>query len=364
MIINNPFKGAFGMDIGDSTIKIVQLSKKWRPNNKSFFEISDIRQIKLPEGAIISGEIIKSDIVVQKIQQLLSPYEKIPAIKSPWTVVSLPVIKSFLKLIKSPAPIEQLDDNIIQAEVIKHLPWNISEIKIDWQIINNYYSDKNDTMILIGAVPKKTINSFVDLIKKANLKPLALEIEDLSIARSMITANKTYKNEARAILDLGGSRSSMIIYDNGSIQFSSIIDFSGDIIDLLLAKKLGIDKQAVNKLKINHGLNYVDQYPDYLKTMVNLADMLSDNILKKIKFYNDHFIDANPITHITMSGGVSILKNLDKYITEKIKIEACPGNIWKNLFNKKITQKDKTSLSFASAVGLALRATEWPLGKK
>lgn len=361
MIINNPFKGAFGIDIGDSSIKIVQLIKKWRPSGRTRYNISDIRQISLPEGAISFGEILQPDIVIKKLQQLLGTNAKIPPLKCPWVAASLPVTKSFLKLIETPVSEDKLNDEVILQEVSKHLPWNISEIKIDWQIIRNPFPKKNESQLLIGAVPKKTIFDYSNILKSANLKPLFLEIEDLAIARAMITASKTYENEARAILDLGGSRSSLIIYDKGSIQFSSLIDFSGDYIDRILSTRLNIEPALAKELKINNGLNYINKYPEYLKIMIELAEKLTNNILQKMKFYGDHFNNTNPITHITMSGGMSIMNNLDKYLTEKINIEAAPGDIWKNLFNKKISQENKKNLAFASAIGLALRATDWPL---
>jgi type IV pilus assembly protein PilM len=364
MIINNPFKGAFGIDIGDSSIKIVQLIKKWRPGGKSFFDISDIRQIALPKGAVSFGEILDSEAVTNKLRQLLGAIGKNPAIKNSWVVASLPVSKSFLKLIVAPVSEKELNDKIIYDEVSKHLPMDISEIKIDWQIINDPFAQKNATHLLIGAVPIKTISDYSNILKSAGLHPLAMEIEDLSIARAMITSSKTYKNEARAILDLGGSRSSVIIYDKGSIQFSSLVNFSGDYIDQILSKRLNIEHAESSNLKTINGLNYNNKHPEYLKIMIELADELVHSISDKITYYQNHFRDTNPVTHITVSGGLSIMTNLDKYITNKIKIETAPGNVWKNLLNKKIKQDSINNLAFASAIGLALRATEWPIKHK
>ncbi len=361
MIINNPFQNAFGLDIGDSSIKLVRLEKKWWPGRGLFFEIDDIRQISLPPGCITQGEITQIELVREKINFLLGRHKDAPAIKSPWVVADLPVAKTFLKLIRINVAQSEISDETVKFEAAKHLPMDIKDVYIDWQQIVDKSATSGSTAILIGAVPKKIVNTYTELLQSLGLSPLALEIEDISIARAMITATKTYDGEARAILDLGGSRSSLIIYDKGSIQFSSLINFSGDLIDTAIMQKLNITKEEAYELKNAHGLNYIDQYPEYLKLMTEMSEKLVEDIYQIMLFYRDHFYKSNPITHITMSGGLSSMLNLDKFLTDKIKIESAPGNAWKNLFNENISQDRKSGLALSSAIGLAIRAAAWPI---
>ena len=58
-----------------------------------------------------------------------------------------------------------------------------------------------------------------------------------------------------------------------------------------------------------------------------------------------------------MCGGFSNLKNLDKVLTQKLKIETAPGRAWKNLLNPNENYfLNVDGLPYASAIGLALRA--------
>ena len=124
---------------------------------------------------------------------------------------------------------------------------------------------------------------------------------------------------------------------------------------------LKIDRPTAEALKNKNGLTYDPTFPVYLKTVSEITDHLLDDIAKVLAYYNNHFPEPNPITHITMSGGVAALKNLDKIITKKLAIGAYPGNAWKNIYNEKLIGKDRMELlSFASAVGLGLRAAEEP----
>ena len=363
MFINNPFAGAFGLDIGDSSIKLVRLEKKWRPYRGAYFDVNDIRQISLPAGCIASGELLQPELVSEKIKSLLGHHKKAAAITSPCVAADLPVAKTFLKLIQVSVPENEISDESVKLEAAKHLPLDIREMDIDWQIVRNGDGAAGATPILIGAVPKKITAAYNDLLVSSGLQPLALEIEDLAIARALITAAKSYEGEARAILDLGGSRSSVIIYDKGSIQFSKLINFSGDMLDTALIQRLKIERAAANDLKIKYGIAYVNAYPEYLKIMTEMIEKLASSVLQAMLFYRDHFYQPNPITHITMSGGLSAMDNLDKFLSDKLAIETAPGDVWKNLFNNNLAYDKKTGLALASAIGLAIRAAAWPRNK-
>jgi len=361
MFLENIFEGAFGLSVSDAAVKLIQLKKKNGPRRGVWYELGEIRQTTLPAGSLANGEILQPDLVREKISHLLGREGQRKTIKSAWVVANLPVAKTFLKLIEIAEPANQIIAETVEFEAAKHLPFDTKEVALDWQIVNTE-EDANSasTKILIGAAPKSVVDSYLKVLEDAGLHPLALEIEDLSIARAMITAQKSYRGEARAILDLGASRSSVIIYDKGSIQFSSLVGVCGDVIDTALTQRLKIDRKTAEELKTRNGLSYDLKNPNYLKVVSELTDKLIDELRDVFAFYKDHFPSPNPITHITMSGGLSAMKNLDKILSQKMRVTAYPGNAWKNLFNPEFTEEDRVrGLPLTSAIGLALRAAEW-----
>ena len=95
--------------------------------------------------------------------------------------------------------------------------------------------------------------------------------------------------------------------------------------------------------------------------MVDFNKQLLDGIKDAFDFYYSHFLGANKITRIVMCGGGSNLKNLDKVISTSLKVIARPGKPWKNLGgNQENTLPAEESLSYSSAIGLALRAADNP----
>lgn len=365
MFLENIFDGAFGLSISDAAVKLIQLKKKSRPGRGIWYEVGEIRQTNLPAGSLAKGEMLQPDLVREKITHLLGREGQRKPVKSSWVVANLPVAKTFLKLIEIAEPPDQIIAETVEFEAAKHLPFDTKEVALDWQIVNDgEQANAASSRILIGAAPKSVIDSYLKVLEDAGLHPLALEIEDLSIARAMITAQKSYRGEARAILDLGASRSSVIIYDKGSIQFSSLVGVCGDVIDTALTQRLKIDRKTAEELKTKNGLAYDLQNPNYLKVLSESVDKLIDELRDVFNFYKDHFPSPNPITHITMSGGLSVMKNLDKILSKKMRVNAYPGNAWKNLFNPKLGETDRLrGLPLTSAIGLALRAADWDTQK-
>jgi type IV pilus assembly protein PilM len=362
MFLRNPFIGAFGLDIGDLSIKLVQLERHASYFHPTHYKTKEIRGVDLLPGYIADGELQQPEMVRKKLLLLLGKEGKNKLIKSPWVVANLPEPKTFLKLIEIEVAPEDLTTEDVEFQAKKHLPMDLGEVYLDWQVVG--HTDKT-TQILLGAVAKIISDSYTYLLESVGLNIVALEIEALSVARSMITANKSYIGEARMILDLGAVRSNLILYDNNSIQFSTKLNFSGNLINTALSQHLKISWNEAEHLKIKNGLAYDNKSPKYLKVVAGLTDELLVDIKKNLQFYEEHFSNPNPITHIALCGGTSALANLDTEIAKKMKIPSTVGNPWRNVFDKQVANSDQTmSSSLAAAIGLGLRAAQDPFEKQ
>jgi len=360
MLLIHPFNKAFGLDIGDLSIKLITLQSKWRYKYGHYFEIEELRSISLPPGYILNGEILQPEMVRKKILKLLDKTPNKKIIKTPWVVANLPESESFLKIIELDIPIDELTDEDVKFQAKKHLPLDLESLYIDWQVIKSKKADNKKTKIILAATKKTNADMYTYLLESVGLTPLALEPEGMAIARAMITAEKDYSGEARMILDLGATRSNLIIYDQDSIQFTQNLNFSGEILTTAIAQELKIEHSKAEKIKIENGLLHNPRYPKYIKVVSETTDKLINEMTKALDFYQGHFESTNQITHITMCGGSSNLKNLDKILTNKLRIESAPGKIWKNLMHPNPNYYSQINcMPYAAATGLALRAVTY-----
>ncbi len=357
----NPFPGAFGLDIGDLSIKMLQLTNTSRRRGHRSYEVAACRSTKLPKGLIIDGIIQEPEKVKKYLVHLLydARTSKKP-IRSQWVVASIPDTQAFIKRIDIQKKLTDVIEEDINDAAHRHIPFGEDDYYIDWQATSGEEQGEK-TSILVTAVPKRIADMYTHLLESLGLGVIALEPEAIALTRAMITAQKTYTHEARGILNLGATRSSLTVYDHDQIQFTVSLPFSGEYITDALARECKLPYQEAEKQKITTGLAYTKNQVVCWTSLTRSAEILTKEIQKSMQFYTTHFSDTNPITHITMCGGGAMMKRLDRVLSLKLKTTTRPGNVWKNLSSKKSPPlSPEESLRFAVVIGLAIRASANP----
>jgi len=361
-MFTHPFPHAFGIDIGDRSIKLVQLRHIGKLRAVTFKPII-MRSIELPPGLVQKGIIEQPEAVRIAVRQLLEGTTKHETpVKSPWVVASVPENHSFTKLISLPSKdMENLERPEIMAYLSKYLPINDLKLyNMDWHVVQ-YETDGDTVHILLGAIAKSIADNYTYLLESLGLGVIALEIEEVAIARTMITAQKDYANEARVVIDIGSHRTQVIIYDNDVIQFSALLPFSGDILDQVLAQVTQGDTTLIEKMKKEIGLD-ASKNPQVSSLLLSEVKKFAEELKQTFTSHYRHNKNSNKITRIIMCGGVCNLPLLDTALSNLLDIECVRGNVWKNLgINPRRTPVgNEVALSYATAIGLALRAADNP----
>ena len=350
MFNTNQFKNSFGLDISDLVLRVVQLKRRGQK-----IQLTSLNEQLVPQGYITEGEIMSPKRVIDLLQNLISTCRG-EKIKSPYVIAAIPERKTFIKLIQMPKMDVNRLSEAIKWESIQHIPMAMDEIYLDWQIIDQ--GAQNDKInVLIAAAPRGLIDSYTQILEKAGLIPLALELESVAISRSIINEKESAKDYCQLIIDLGGSRTNLIIYDQGTVQFTSSIPFSGSKLTEIIANKLGFKITDAEKAKVICGLDPKKGKGIIRKTLLPSIQELITKIEEVINFYKDHFAQTKDCRKIVLSGGGAQLKNLDSEISEAIKIPVEKANPQVNIsLGKKVKFMPKEKYpSFTTAIGLSLR---------
>ena len=369
MLITSPTK-TFGLDISDLSLKAVQLKRV-----KNINYIQAINSIRVQPGLIIEGVIQDQKKIAQLIKKLI---EKSPnKFTSSYAVVSLPEPKTFIKVIqisKSAAQKNKIRD-LIKEELPRHVPINIEEIQIDWQEVEN---NNKYRKFLVGAVPTTIVNALVETCKIARINITALEVEAQAIERCIISQkqfkatevswvgkifkhqdkNKTNLEENKCpkiVLDLGATRTSIILIDKGIIQFANSIDnISGEKLTKRIAKEKNLKYEEAEKAKLICGTDPKKCKGETLNIITESINDLAKEIINANTFYQDHFgKDTNNI-EIVLCGGGANLSGIDKILKEKLKRKVTIADPTININGAGIKQLGNIH-SYTTAIGLALR---------
>jgi len=336
---------AFGLDISDFSIKIVQLKKK-----ANCFEFKNYNRISIPKGIIKEGEIQKPEKLVELLKKAVKE-SKPSIIKTQYAVCSLPEQHAFIKVIDLPKM--KLDEvkEAIKWEAEANIPLSLDEVYLDWKILS---SDDQHTKVLINAVPKNLVNKYLKTIRAAGIEPIIFEIESIGTARSLIN-----KKDPVLIIDLGFSRTSFIIFAQNNVCFTSSISISNEQMINDIAKKLKIDNNSAKKLKFKIGLDKTQEKGKIFNALVPSINKLINKIQDCLKFYEGNDKKRN-ISKIILCGGGANLYALPKYLSQKLEMPVILGDPWVNILdhnkkNKIPSIPYKESLAYSTVLGLAIR---------
>jgi len=349
-------KEIFGLDISDRSLKLIYLKKKGKS-----FALASFNHIETEPG-VIEGGIIKNEEALIKIIKALLKNVKGKKITTKYVAVSLPEEKSFLQVIQMP----KMTDDELKAAIIfeaeNYIPLPISEVYLDFQNVIPVKDHLSHNDVLIAATPKKIVNSYVAMLKKSGLVPVALEVESQAITRALVK-NETSQSPI-ILIDFGKSSTIFIIFAGRSIQFTCSIPVSAGQITEAISTSMNIHLRKAEEIKMKYNLANLKANEKSKKILSAINPVLEDLVLqikKYINFYqghtsHEHVSSGYNIEKILLCGGGANLKGLTQFLSKELQIPVELGNFWTNFDSKKINHAfDKDSLSFVTALGLAMR---------
>ena len=341
----------FGLDISDRMLRLVSLEMK---RKKAFIE--SVNEVPIPPGIINEGEITKPEALQSIISSLIQT-AKPRKPRSKKIVVCLPERKSFIKILHLNGKSE-INDKTIETELANHIPDDLSTMFIDWQIVNKGTDNESS---LVGAVPKSLVESYQDVISKAGFIPYVLEIESAAIVRAILPEKPSNPKESFLVIDIGLDRTSFIIVDHSTIQFTSAVaEISGNLMTSLIMKKLSLSYKEAEKAKRLGGFDKSVGKGAIASILNNQLETLVAKINQVIEFYQAHHTGENPISNILLTGGGASLLELENELVSRLNLKVEKGNSLLNISNTDshlITSK--TQPSFSTSIGLALRALHY-----
>jgi len=324
-IFSKKSKYPIGLDISDLSLKFVQLDQK-----KDDVTIQSFSKISLKKGWIENGEIKDQENVLKAIKNLIDN-PKFGKVSSNQVVSCLPESTTFIKLIKIIGKVNNLKEAII-SEINKHIPMSIDEVYYDYQIVKSKAEEK---LIIFGASPKKIVDQYIDLLSEAKLAVVAMEIESTAISRSLLLEENPHfkgkKNKNYVVIDIGANRSSVFVYSKNTILFNVSIPISGQDISNKISKDSKIESDKADLVKIVCGLDEKKCKGIVKKNLSIMIEQLVTKLEGAIEYYHSHFSGHGELDEILICGGGANIEGIDKIIQKKTLIKTKLGNVFTNL---------------------------------
>lgn len=353
---------AFGLDFSDLSLKIVKLEKKWGK-----LRLASFGETAIKPGIIKNGEIKDKKSLVGIIKKAISGI-KGKKLKTKYLIASLPEEKAFLQVIQMPFLSKEDLKSAVIYEAENYIPLPIEEVYLDSQVVLPVYNHLDHQDVLITALPRKTVDPYVDCLKESGLKPLALEIESLAVSRALIKGEST--TLPILIIDFKANKTSFIIFSGNSLRFTFSIPVSSQKFTEAISRSMNIDLNKAEELKLKYGLDgrKIKQGSQVFDALIPPLTDLIEQIKKYLEYYHTHAAhehlppNGKKVERVFLCGGGANLKGLIEFFSNQLEFPIEFGNPWINILpegQKKAAELSaEKSLSFTSVLGLALRAME------
>jgi type IV pilus assembly protein PilM len=337
-----------GIDIGDSSLKMVELRKKNKQIqlvNYAFSEnVSEVNFMKVDDVNYLARAINKvknnAGITGQKV------------------TASLPTFAVFSSIINISGVDKKKIAEEINKEAKKVIPLPLEEMTLDWKIIPNKHgkvSSTGDIKVFLTGSPKKLVRKYINIFKVAKLNLTSLETETFSLVRSLLGNDKS----TVMIVEIGANSTDLSIIKNSIPVLNRSLAVCASTLTKVLAEKLGFSYAQAEQFKLDLGLSLkVDSSQELPKLLMKTLEP----IVTEIKYMLDFSRSQNneKVEKIVLSGGGALLLNLAEYLTQRLNIQVIVGDPWNRVrcpANLKPIL-DEVGPSLAVAIGLAMREIE------
>lgn len=343
-------KDYIGIDLGTSSIKLVQLKEEnGKPVLKNYAVLS------LPRASATQTLIASAQST-----NLISQYKKYIGvllgqlgISSKKVFFSLPVYPSFSTAVEMPVMSHRELEQAIPLEARKYIPVPTSEVVVDWNIIDQIKKDGVDKYrVLIVAIPQTLVQEYLGIAASNKLTVESMELETFSAARAVVDKNSLVPT---LIIDIGANSTDVSVSYRGQIELSHNFEISGINFTNAIAQSLGVDLARAEELKVATGLLGGGGERELSSIIFPMIDGIIGEVVRTASIYEQTF--GRSVGKIILVGGSANMKGLLDYMVKKIGIEVSIGNPFMHIQHSPVLEEKLRDLGseLAVACGLALK---------
>jgi len=294
--------GVLGIDIGSSSIKVVELEEIGTK-----YQLKNLGEVPIAQGLIVGKSIEDSEAVSTTLSGLLDDM----GVESDDAAVSISGDPVLIKRVSLPG--------MSSAELKKSIKWEMEqlssggfqEFNYDYQVIHTPNShDKID--VLIVAVNRNVTREYLSILSNVGLNPVVIDLDVFSL-ENMYQVNYPDAQGLLALVNIGASVTNILIIHNGEAVFARDLPIGGGIYSDSIMSDMDLTYDQAEEVKHTQRAGLTDQRIEIL------SSSFINSISKEIKLTIDYFSAAHSdenVKRIMIGGGTANLPGLKEYLSE------------------------------------------------
>jgi len=299
-------KGLIGLDIGSSSIKVVELDLERKGPKLRHFGM-----VPLPPEAIVDGAFMDSASIVESIRSLLGGMK----VKTKKVAVSIAGHSVIIKKINVATMSEAQLEEGIKWQAEQYIPFDIEDVNLDFQILDEQAGPEQMAVLLVAA-KKDMIDDYTAVIEEAGLHPVIVDVDSFALENAYNLNYESSGEETVALVNIGASLMNINVLKGGTSAFTRDISIGGHQITEGIQKHLKVTYEEAESLKVKErdaGTNR----SDVEGIIQEAAEQLATEVQRSLEFFAASF-SGGEIKRIFLSGGCAKIQVLPGLIEGRI----------------------------------------------
>jgi type IV pilus assembly protein PilM len=243
--------------------------------------------------------------------------------------------------------------------VEQYIPFDIKDVKIDFQVIGPLKDDPSKMDVLLVAAKTELINDYVSVVRDAGLVPRVVDIDSLAAGNAFELTHPVSEDQVPMVVNIGASFMNINILHAGVPLFTRDVPMGGGMYTSEIQKQLAVGFETAEELKTGRK-DPGERASKLSEIMKVVSNILATEAQRSYNFFSATYPDRL-VTKVYLTGGAARSAFLKETLAEKIGVEV---EIFDPFQSIQVDEKsvDPASLQNGTAatvaVGLALRNLE------
>lgn len=341
-------KPIFSVDIGQSTVKVVQIRR-----HKDTPHVVGYGYADFDPSAVDNGVIVDPDTVKQSLEPLLENIV-IGNLTTDRVIASIPMAYIYSRILELTGVEEEDLTEAVELEAQQYVPLDNEDIYLDYAVLEQ--PEEGKIRVFMVAVPKTVVDSYLELFADLDLEIYGTEPSLLAIMRAI---KNTHQDEKpKIIIDFGSQSSDLAIYDK-SLRLTSTASTGGDHITDCIMETLNVDKEKAQEVKTRYGISKSQWQEQLAPALSPILTTLANEVQKMLRYHHERNDTDAEIEQIVIVGGGANLPGLADFISQLTGVSVTTSNPWENVRVKPLQPPHRLETTlYTTAVGLALKEME------
>lgn len=344
-----PVKPVLGIDISSMAVKVLEFSK-----DGAGYKIESYGVEPLPPSAISEHNITDVDGVAEAIRRVIRR-AKTKTKDAAVAVPSSAVITKTIQLVKAPNDAEMA--GLVELEAPKYIPFPLSEINYDFEVIGPAESDPAMVDVLLVASRSENVDMRSAALELAGLNAKVVDVESYALEHALTLLAPQMPNHGVdatvALVDVGAVVTSVSVVRNMEIIYSREQDFGGKQLTEEIMRRFGMSYEEAGLAKRMGGLP-----PEYQREVLEpFKAAMAQQVLRALQFFNASN-EQQDVDQVILAGGSAAISGVAQFISKQVGLPVVIANPLADMAISDRVQRNNLMAdapALLTAAGLALR---------